>query len=382
MQVLLEVPGLGTAATCVISPVSAHRPVPLRFVFHHVQPQEAGGQTVAGNLIQICDSCFTYGTAVSGHVERASRRWYSGELTEVRLSDGRELAGTPNHPVLTAYGWLPLGAIQQGYDLVAHHRDMKPVVRVGDVNRVPAVIGKVFDALPVSARIGVPGARVNLHGEWPRGNIDVVSTDSQLRYDLDRAAAEFSGDGAFPAAYAEADLLAGQRYADYLILAALASSAGHVSGGSVSGSLGGGHPAHPESVGGGAATAGHAVAVQERVDSVSADTGTLGDTVLGFPGDVSLYKVAGVRRFPFTGHVFNLQTVTGLYAANGIVVHNCHYSIHRLMWCLRLQHDSIPLTPVQAGNMASPNRNQLKYATQGFDACVTAGTVDRIPNEG
>lgn len=34
-----------------------HRPVPLRFVWHHIQPQEAGGQTVQQNLVQLCDSC-------------------------------------------------------------------------------------------------------------------------------------------------------------------------------------------------------------------------------------------------------------------------------------------------------------------------------------
>jgi hypothetical protein len=34
-----------------------HSPVPVRFVWHHVQPKEAGGQTVAANLVQVCDSC-------------------------------------------------------------------------------------------------------------------------------------------------------------------------------------------------------------------------------------------------------------------------------------------------------------------------------------
>ena len=48
-------PGFGPAVRCDAS--KAHSPVPLRFVWHHVQPQEAGGATVAGNLVQLCDSC-------------------------------------------------------------------------------------------------------------------------------------------------------------------------------------------------------------------------------------------------------------------------------------------------------------------------------------
>lgn len=46
----------GTPATkCVGS--ATHSPTPLRFVWHHIQPQEAGGQTVPENLAQLCDSC-------------------------------------------------------------------------------------------------------------------------------------------------------------------------------------------------------------------------------------------------------------------------------------------------------------------------------------
>lgn len=52
-----ELAGFGTATTCVILTPGSHRPVPLRFVWHHVQPHEAGGPTTAANLIQICDSC-------------------------------------------------------------------------------------------------------------------------------------------------------------------------------------------------------------------------------------------------------------------------------------------------------------------------------------
>ena len=36
---------------------ASHTPTPLRFVWHHIQPKEAGGQTVSANLVQVCDSC-------------------------------------------------------------------------------------------------------------------------------------------------------------------------------------------------------------------------------------------------------------------------------------------------------------------------------------
>lgn len=42
-----------------------------------------------------------------------------------------------------------------------------------------------------------------------------------------------------------------------------------------------------------------------------------------FAGEVGVDRVVDVRRRDFTGHVYNLQTVDGWYAANGIVTHNC-----------------------------------------------------------
>lgn len=36
---------------------ASHDPEPLRHIWHHIQPKEAGGQTVSANLVQLCDSC-------------------------------------------------------------------------------------------------------------------------------------------------------------------------------------------------------------------------------------------------------------------------------------------------------------------------------------
>lgn len=46
---------MGKATTCQVA--KYHQPRPVRFVWHHIQPQEAGGQTVPENLVQLCDSC-------------------------------------------------------------------------------------------------------------------------------------------------------------------------------------------------------------------------------------------------------------------------------------------------------------------------------------
>ena len=57
MSAVLSLPGVGPATLCQVASATAHRPTPLRHVWHHIQPQEAGGQTVTVNLAQLCDSC-------------------------------------------------------------------------------------------------------------------------------------------------------------------------------------------------------------------------------------------------------------------------------------------------------------------------------------
>ena len=65
------------------------------------------------------------------------------------------------------------------------------------------------------------------------------------------------------------------------------------------------------------------------------------------------------------------------------VCDNCHYSIHRILYAMACQYLGKPLTDAQKGYLTNPPRqSQLAYAQKGFDLCVAAGTVDKIPNEG
>jgi hypothetical protein len=51
---LEELPGIGKATSCQLA--KSHRPVPLRYVWHHVLPQVCGGATTPANLASVCDS--------------------------------------------------------------------------------------------------------------------------------------------------------------------------------------------------------------------------------------------------------------------------------------------------------------------------------------
>src|SRR3990167_1574668 len=128
--------------------------------------------------------CFGYDTLVSAFgIERAYRRWYSGPMIRITAGLGgrRVLTGTPNHPVLTARGWVVLNELQEGDYLV----DGSFAERVGlgdpNVDRRPTKFGELFDSLAqswIGKRRGY--THVDFHGDWGDGEVDVVGSNWKL----------------------------------------------------------------------------------------------------------------------------------------------------------------------------------------------------------
>ena len=64
-------------------------------------------------------SCFPAGVSVTGPGVRAtSTRWYEGELVDLQFASGKSLSVTPNHPILTAHGWVAAGLLDEGSNVV------------------------------------------------------------------------------------------------------------------------------------------------------------------------------------------------------------------------------------------------------------------------
>jgi hypothetical protein len=65
------------------------------------------------------------------------------------------------------------------------------------------------------------------------------------------------------------------------------------------------------------------------------------------------------------------------------VCDSCHYTIHRILWVMAQIALQKPVTDVQRAYITNPPRQaQLALASKGYDACVAAGTIAQIPNEG
>lgn len=283
-------------------------------------------------------NCFPADTEVDGRITSAMRRYYSGEMIEVVTTEGKQLTGTPNHPVLTERGWCPLGELQQGDHLVSYQREVQSSVG-HDVNAVPASIGQVFDSLAqMGEPVRVSRLGVNFHGERPQGDVDVVPADSELGSDEVTTADKFVREFFLPAADMQCAVLQSGSTTHQSTVWLLTPPQALVGAASKPSLLLGRQLAHPGKHGSGAISRLDGVSEQKAAHGGSTYAEFACEGILGLPGQVSLDQVAGVTRREWSGHVFNLSTETGAYAANGIVVHNCR--------CV--------LRPDLAGNVAEP----------------------------
>lgn len=336
-----------------------------------------------------CFPADTLTTSPSG-IKAADRRWYEGKMVTVHTASGQKLTGTPNHPVLTTEGWIGLGALEEGDKVVRHSIEVEPdtVVNPDDVE-VPTPIGEVFSSLLESVEVRpvtVPTSAEDFHGDGVDGDVDIVFTDGLLRNWRQAATLEELGEGQLlVGGVGEVGLLAGRTLLEGVDVVDHAPG-GCVSGGcefepvlpgglgvTLGSLLGGGkvnaESGHPlgdlglvgaehvcdfclgvpglvqgggvEVVGRGGVVGslastpedggllsgeGNASVPKPDVDPALTDSEGGRDLYDALAGEVTLDEIVHIDVSDFAGHVYNLETGSGWYHANSIIVHNCRHT--------------------------------------------------------
>ncbi len=120
-------------------------------------------------------------------VEVAYRRWYSGECTVIFTDDGGSLCATPNHPILTRSGFVPAKDVEVGEDVFEAAFQSIQAFGMHDHEHVASRAEDVFRA---AHPVGVSQARRSLPA-WFHGDgvldeqVDVVLVDWRLGLELD-----------------------------------------------------------------------------------------------------------------------------------------------------------------------------------------------------
>lgn len=267
---------------------------------------------------------------------------YDGPIVELRFADGRGLTVTPNHMLLTPSGFARAASLRQGDEVLDGSR-AQGIIRNGPNDHGgPAPIREVVEALAkargVSAR-SVPLRSEYLHGDaaFVQGQIHVVGTDGLLQSDFEAALSQRLGQCPFHGVgIAQVELIRNGDLGAVLRALALASDGG-MSVRRESEAFARRHAPHAQPVGGTLAANAQFQFPQPVDDDGSTYAQNARHREYGFAGGVALRQLAerhlatsrviSVHWRSYRGHVYDLQTESSLYLANGIVSSNCRCTL-------------------------------------------------------
>jgi hypothetical protein len=315
-----------------------------------------------------------------GGIAAASKRFYEGDMVVIRTASGNQLACTPNHPVLTYGGWVAAGALDEfSYVVSRRGREWETFVN-DDSQNMPTRIEDIAEAFG-RAR-GVLAAEVkttapDFDGDGAGSEVAVIWTDGLLRNRFDAAFGQKFGEHALGRRDVQLPGLDGSGTFDIFRQSWYSADGSLMSGGNLRGAALRRHLRPFERLGSARVAWGDAGLEQVAANDATSDFEGVGQRFLGFAGQVTARdniggqrvdrlsfgrlgmphdhpgffqasvddggqdaqlarqliagaagpvfadQVVSVERDSFHGFVYNLETTTGAYVADGIVTHNC-----------------------------------------------------------
>lgn len=298
-------------------------------------------------------NCFTGDNTVdvNSQIVKSYKHEYSGELITIETASGINFTCTPNHPILTRFGWIPAAELHKGDDLlVTSPVDHGAVRRDGNVDHVHASFEALHETLSNLGRVDQrPMTDFNFHGDVPTSNVEVVSQERLLRGCIDTGISQGFYESvlknANPLVFSKCHLVACFRrvYISALrfmsrrrkALSLLWRGIGHAN------------------VHGLGAVADRDVVLSEyAINDLPAETVIRSQLLDGLAGRVFIDNIISVHKSFSTCHVYNLQTENGYYFVgnsinrngeknngNYIIAKNCRCTI--LAWVKGFEHDTI-----------------------------------------
>lgn len=323
-------------------------------------------------------NCFPGDSVVRGGAVAATRRRFDGDLVTVTTSSGHNITATPNHPVLTTSGWVPISGLDEFHDIIDGSFFNFLVGSTGDVDHVPSTIEEKFDLVSVSTSGVNERAYGDFHGDVSDGYVDVVFSDGLLSLALDSKRRKGVIHEPLPPTVMDECLLFQNGSLLHLVVGSLHSSQLLVGLSGYLSSFLRAHLLHPFPVGFGStayfapapleanryappgdpvflrkllgALAGPVLRNDRRPINIgplsaehkppflegSPDTGfTDSDLERDVRRAISLgcktTRAVNKSSIDWSGHVYNLQTELGMYDACGIVVKNCRCTVRSVV---------------------------------------------------
>lgn len=313
----------------------------------------------ARGLIPRHPRCVLPGNLVQGRITAALKAFYSGEAVEILTLNGCRVSLTVNHPVLSRNGFVAAGKIKKGDYLIGYQAQPEVFSNAGEENG-PTLIEDVFQSFhtPLFEK-SCAGFDFNGDEQFMMGKVKVVTPNLPFvefvpleRKGINKvffvpsSTSSMSGIGLrrpllrSHSAPFQSFGFASASQVDACVLDAPVDSS--TAGSQAVGDGFGGFPiqiAPANFFGVDCQTMprerrfGHAAELdipfrQPAPDSIALDAQLATKLVERFPGEVTLDKVVDVRRFHYSGPVYDVETATGYFTSSkgglaSIIIRNC-----------------------------------------------------------
>ena len=320
--------------------------------------------------------CLLPGTTIASTANAlaVTKRWTTCEAVKIRTFRGHVLTVTPNHPILTSKGWVQARCIDKSSHVVSALDSQRFFDLIDpNHNHIPSVIDQVwesFSRLPDVSRRIVPAAAENFHGDGEGGQVDIVLINSKLRSHFNSSIGQPLVKRTLVVGDIDRAHLSSNSSSNLFLFRNDANSGGSIGGFDISDIFFFCPSCHHQSISTSPISSLDFPIKQESIDARPGDIQAIGDILFrhpidiplsslfrnytnsmiggsnavlnespindssmntellaqllsGYSGLIQLDQVVDVERFTYSGHVYNLETETGWYVANGIITHNC-----------------------------------------------------------
>lgn len=117
----------------------------------------------------------------SGFIKKLFRRRYTGQMTVFVLADGSVFTSTPNHPVLCKRGFFGAQFLNEGDYVLSKVHESRDIVK-DDVDRKVTTIGNLFDSFFNSSIVDdrIVTKLGKFHGDVSDSEVDIVNINRKL----------------------------------------------------------------------------------------------------------------------------------------------------------------------------------------------------------
>lgn len=261
-------------------------------------------------------------------VKVATRMNYSGEVVKLSTKNGRTITTTPNHILLTARGWVLAKNITKSDQVIAYSDRVKPFMGNNTIDGDIPTISEQF--ITASESDGVvtrkmPATTKDFKGDGIKDEeIDVIFVDGLLSNEGNTSFDKLNTKLPFISGSIQDDSLSGISTLDQLLMGTLAASHGIMGSDCEALALLGSEGSHASTHRLTSTTAYNARLLEAKSNSSTTTPESFSNSFLANTGliefdDVVSVEIDTVHNTP----VYDLETTSTLYAANGIVSSNC-----------------------------------------------------------